>query len=111
MAVSDLRALLRRKGTIPAAARAVGLSSYELNEVLAGVVPTWPALRKAIAEYVGVEPAELWPEYAALDDAFFAGVERRADQGYGRRVTDPVTLRKAAAVLVEVRRALDGRDV
>lgn len=61
---SHIKALLAERGlTQIEAARQLGLSPEVLNGAL-NQGPTWPKLRRRLAELLEVDEVELFPEYA-----------------------------------------------
>jgi hypothetical protein len=100
----DLRERIAEKGTIGAAATAVGLPAEELDAILVGQERSWPRLRQRLADYLGTDRAELFPEFVSFDSAFEAGVTKRIEQGLPAKIADPTTLDRIAALFLDVRR-------
>ena len=86
----EIRDLVNAKGTLTAAARAIGVDPAELTLVLADKHPSWPRLRRLLAAYLGVDRAELFPDFAAWDEAYDAGLARRGDRQLPPEVVDRV---------------------
>jgi lambda repressor-like predicted transcriptional regulator len=95
---AEILARLEAKGTLVAAGRALGVEPDELAEVLAGRQDSWPRLRRQLADYLGVDRAVLFPDFASYDKAFDRFMARRG----GRRLP-PDVVDKAVAILADVR--------
>lgn len=83
------------------AAKAIHVPIETLERVLAGDEPSWPRLRRELAAHLGVERCELFPDHAAYDAAYDAGLARRAEQGLPPTVTDSATLDRVASLFAD----------
>jgi lambda repressor-like predicted transcriptional regulator len=76
------------------AARATGYSPGVLTRVLNGSARTWPKLRTAVADHLGLPESECW-----LDDGGTAARRLNERSGGAGPITDPSTLDRVAAIL------------
>lgn len=54
--------IIARGERLNAAAKAVDVNAHTLGRVLNGHVPPWPALRRRVAEHLGLAEHEVWNE-------------------------------------------------
>ena len=89
---------VRAKGTLSQAALATGVEVDDLDRVLAGELPTWPRLRRLLAQYLDEDQADLFPDHAHYDQAYEAG---RACRGETRLTPESADL--AASLFADAR--------
>lgn len=98
------KALIVARGErIKDVAAAIDVGGAGFYSVLAGRAQPWPALTDRLAEYLNVEPADLWHDDQTLADAARVLVEttRRA-QGLPTTVTDEAVIEKIATLITAV---------
>jgi Ner family transcriptional regulator len=90
---ADVKAALAKKGhTLRSISAAAGLSTTAASKALAG--RPWPALKRFIAETLGVPPQAIWP--SIFDDqgrtrqVFRTGRKRSTDRRPGHVHSKPV---------------------